>query len=44
MGELKNSRFYNLLGGGTFAMITTAVAVMLGGQLLDLLGIKLFGS
>ena len=44
MGELKNSRFYNLLGWGTFAMIATAVVVMLGGQLLELLGIKLFGN
>lgn len=44
MGELKNSRFYNFLGWGTFAMIATAVVVMLGGQLLDLFGIKLFGN
>ena len=44
MGELKNSRFYNLLGWGTFAMIATAVVVMLSGQLLELLGIKLFGN
>lgn len=43
-GELKNTRFYNVLGWGTFAMITTAVVIMLCGQLLDLLGIKLFGS
>jgi NRAMP (natural resistance-associated macrophage protein)-like metal ion transporter len=43
MGELKNTRLYNVLGWGTFATITAAVAVMLGGQLLDLLGFKLFG-
>jgi len=41
-GDLKNTPLYNLLGWGTFAMITLAVVVMLGGQLLELLGIKLF--
>ncbi|HEY8561047.1 MAG TPA: Nramp family divalent metal transporter [Pyrinomonadaceae bacterium] len=41
-GELKNTPLYNVLGWGTFALITTAVVVMLGGQLLDLLGIQLF--
>ena len=41
-GDLKNTPLYNLLGWGTFAMITLAVLVMLGGQLLELLGIKLF--
>jgi len=35
--DLKNTRLYNLLGWGTFAMVTTAVVVMLGGQLLELL-------
>jgi Mn2+/Fe2+ NRAMP family transporter len=44
MGELKNSRFYNILGWGTFTMITVAVVVMLGGQLLELLGMNLFGG
>jgi len=43
-GELKNTRLYNVLGWGTFALITTAVAVMLGGQLLALFGVKLFGG
>lgn len=43
MGDLKNTRLYNVLGWGTFAMITTAVVVMLSGQLLELLGISLFG-
>lgn len=42
-GDLKNTRLYNVLGWGTFAMITTAVAVMLGSQLLELLGLNLFG-
>ena len=41
-GELKNTRLYNVLGWGTFALITIAVVVMLGGQLLELFGIKLF--
>ena len=43
-GELKNTRLYNLLGWGTFALITTAVTVMLGGQLLGLLGLDPFGG
>lgn len=42
--ELKNTRLYNVLGWGTFAMITIAVVVMLGSQLLGLLGIRLFGG
>ena len=41
-GELKNTPVYNLLGWGTFVIITLAVLIMLGGQLLELLGIKLF--
>jgi Mn2+/Fe2+ NRAMP family transporter len=44
VGELKNTTIYNLLGWGTFAMITIAVIVMLAGQLLEVLGIHLFGS
>ena len=44
MGELKNSLIYNILGWGTFVMITIAVVIMLGGQLLDLFGIRLFGG
>jgi len=44
VGNLKNTRLYNLLGWGTFAMITFAVVIMLLGQFLDLFGIKLFGS
>jgi Mn2+/Fe2+ NRAMP family transporter len=42
-GDLKNTPVYNLLGWGTFAIITIAVLVMLAGQVLDLIGIKLFG-
>ncbi|MGI9036804.1 MAG: Nramp family divalent metal transporter [Pyrinomonadaceae bacterium] len=44
MGDLKNSRIYNILGWGTFLMITVAVLIMLGGQILDLFGIELFGG
>jgi NRAMP (natural resistance-associated macrophage protein)-like metal ion transporter len=44
VGDLKNTKFYNVLGWGTFALITTAVVIMLGGQLLDALGIHLFGG
>jgi len=39
MGTLKNTRVYNILGWGTFFLITTAVVLMLGSQLLTLLGI-----
>jgi Mn2+/Fe2+ NRAMP family transporter len=39
MGPLKNTRFYNILGWGTFVLITAAVVVMLGTQLLGLLGV-----
>jgi len=44
VGDLKNTRFYNVLGWGTFALITTAVVIMLGGQLLEHFGIHLFGG
>jgi Mn2+/Fe2+ NRAMP family transporter len=43
-GELRNSRLYNVLGWGTFALVTTAVAVLLGTQLTSLLGIDLLGG
>lgn len=43
-GDLRNTRLYNVLGWGTFLMITTAVVVMLGSQLLELLGLNLFGG
>ncbi|MEK6283313.1 MAG: Nramp family divalent metal transporter [Acidobacteriota bacterium] len=41
-GELKNTRRNNVLAFGTLILITTAVVVMLGSQLLDLIGIQLF--
>jgi Mn2+/Fe2+ NRAMP family transporter len=34
MGNLKNTRVYNLLGWGTFILITVAVLIMLGSQIL----------
>ncbi len=42
-GELKNSFTYNVLGWGTFTLITIAVTIMLAGQALELFGIDLFG-
>jgi Mn2+/Fe2+ NRAMP family transporter len=42
-GELKNSPTYNILGWGTFTLITIAVTIMLAGQALELFGIELFG-
>jgi Mn2+/Fe2+ NRAMP family transporter len=39
MGGLKNTRVYNLLGWGTFLLITTAVVIMLGSQILTMLGV-----
>ena len=41
-GELKNSRIYNLLGWGTFAIITLAVVIFLAGSVLDLIGVNMF--
>lgn len=43
-GDLKNTRRNNVLAFGTLILITTAVVMMLGGQLLELLGIHLFGG
>jgi NRAMP (natural resistance-associated macrophage protein)-like metal ion transporter len=43
-GDLRNTTTYNVLGWGTFAVITLAVSVMLAGQILDALGIQLFGQ
>jgi NRAMP (natural resistance-associated macrophage protein)-like metal ion transporter len=31
-GDLRNTRLYNVLGWGTFSLVTTAVLIMLGGQ------------
>jgi Mn2+/Fe2+ NRAMP family transporter len=39
MGTLKNTRVYNVLGWGTFVLITIAVVIMLGSQVLSLLGV-----
>jgi Mn2+/Fe2+ NRAMP family transporter len=39
MGDLKNTRMYNILGWGTFILITTAVVIMLGSQILTMLGV-----
>ncbi len=44
VGDLKNSRLYNVLGWGTFALVATAVAVLLGTQLLGLFGVDLLGG
>jgi Mn2+/Fe2+ NRAMP family transporter len=44
VGDLKNSRVYNALGWGTFALVTVAVATLLGSQLLGLFGIDVFGA
>jgi Mn2+/Fe2+ NRAMP family transporter len=35
-GDLKNTRLYNVFGWGTFALVTTAVIIMLGSQVLEL--------
>ena len=39
MGGLKNTRVYNVLGWGTFLLITIAVVIMLGSQVLSMLGV-----
>jgi Mn2+/Fe2+ NRAMP family transporter len=39
MGHLKNTLTYNILGWGTLILITIAVVIMLGSQLLTALGI-----
>jgi Mn2+/Fe2+ NRAMP family transporter len=44
VGELKNTRLYNVLGWGSFGMITLAVLVMLASQLFEALGLHLFGA
>ncbi len=40
--DLKNTRRNNVLGVGTLILVTTAVLVMLGSQLLDVFGVKLY--
>lgn len=44
VGDLKNSRLYNALGWGTFALVTVAVATLLGTQLLNLFGMDILGG
>jgi Mn2+/Fe2+ NRAMP family transporter len=44
MGDLKNSRLYNVLGWVTFVLVTIAVAVVIGQQLLSLIGINPYGG
>jgi Mn2+/Fe2+ NRAMP family transporter len=43
-GDLRNTRRNNVLGVGTLILIATAIVVMLGVQLLELFGIRLFGA
>lgn len=43
-GDLKNNLRNNVLGFGTLILVTTAVVMMLGGQLLRLFGVEVFGS
>jgi len=43
-GNLKNTPIYNVLGWGTFAMITIAVTVFLVGSALELVNIQIFPS
>ncbi len=43
-GDLKNTRRNNVLAIGTLVLITGAVVVMLGSQVLGLFGIHLFGK
>jgi Mn2+/Fe2+ NRAMP family transporter len=39
MGGLKNTPVYNIFGWGTFILITVAVVIMLGSQILTVLGV-----
>ena len=41
-GDLKNTRRNNILAVGTLILVSSAVVVMLGSQLLELFGIQLF--
>jgi Mn2+/Fe2+ NRAMP family transporter len=43
-GDLKNGLLQNVLGWGTIAVVTVAVATLLGRQLLELVGPQLSGS
>jgi Mn2+/Fe2+ NRAMP family transporter len=44
VGDLKNTRLYNVLGWATFAFVTIAVAALFGSQLLEALGIPPLGG
>jgi Mn2+/Fe2+ NRAMP family transporter len=44
MVNLKNGRLYNILGWGTWLLVTTAVVVLLGTQALSAVGIDLLGG
>jgi Mn2+/Fe2+ NRAMP family transporter len=44
VANLRNGRLTNILGWGTTVLVTTAVGVLLGSQLLDLFGIHLLGK
>jgi hypothetical protein len=39
-GELKNTPLYNILGWGTFALITLAVVIMFALQILEMFGVS----
>ncbi|HET9013994.1 MAG TPA: Nramp family divalent metal transporter [Thermomicrobiaceae bacterium] len=44
MGDLRNTRLYNILGWGTVALVSTAIAIMIGTQLLGAVGIHVLGA
>ncbi|HZB95558.1 MAG TPA: divalent metal cation transporter, partial [Herpetosiphonaceae bacterium] len=44
VANLRNGRINNILGWGTTVLVTIAVVVLLGSQLLDLFGIHLLGK
>lgn len=44
VGELRNSRLNNILGWATFGMVIIAVGMLLGSELLGLLGINVFSG
>jgi Mn2+/Fe2+ NRAMP family transporter len=43
-GALRNGRVSRILGWGTFALVTTAVTVLLGSQVLGIFGITVLGG
>ncbi|MDX6577089.1 MAG: hypothetical protein QOE96_3042 [Blastocatellia bacterium] len=44
VGLLKNTRFYDFLSLGAFAVIMFAVVIMIAGQVVDLFGVHHFGG